>query len=222
MGHMINGIIFDVDGVILDSMEMWDLAPSWYLHKMNMKAEDGLGKKMFEMTMHEGAEYLRSVYLPDLSVDEVLKGVKLTISDYYQKEVQLKAGIKDVLCFLKNKKIPMTIATSTERTSIVNAFRRLEIYDFFQHIFTCEEVGTGKNRPDIYLKAQNYMKTEIVDTLVIEDSYFAMQTAKEAGFPVLGIFDSTCEPDQEKIMDLADYYCKELNVEEVKRLCIQH
>ena len=73
---MINGMIFDVDGVILDSMELWDNVPVWYLQKHHRKAEENLGRKMFEMTLYEGAFYLQEQYLPELEIDEILAGIK--------------------------------------------------------------------------------------------------------------------------------------------------
>lgn len=215
---MINGVIFDVDGVILDSMALWDNVPMWYLQKQNIQAEENLGRKMFEMTMYEGALYLQEQYLPKSAVEEILAGVKETVFEYYQNKVQMKSGVEETLKWISEQKIPMTVATSTEKASIIAAFKRLQISRYFKRIFTCEEVGVGKNEPDIYQKAQHHMHTIPETTLVIEDSLFAIRTAKNAGYRVVGVYDKESEIDQEEIKKLADYYVTSFSMEAISQI----
>ncbi len=215
---MINGMIFDVDGVILDSMELWDNVPVWYLQKHHRKAEENLGRKMFEMTLYEGAFYLQEQYLPELEIDEILAGIKETVFEYYKNDVQMKPEMEDVLCWLHKQNIPMVVATSTAKESILAAFERMHISMYFQRVLTCEEVGAGKNEPDIYVQAQQQMGTIPETTLVIEDSLFAIRTAKKAGFQVLGVYDKESESDQAEIQMLADYYAKSFSVNLISQI----
>ena len=70
----IKGIIFDADGVLLDSMGIWDQAPEMYLRSKGITPEKHLGQKMFAMSMTEGAEYIKKHYLVDFPVTKILDG----------------------------------------------------------------------------------------------------------------------------------------------------
>lgn len=89
------------------------------------------------------------------------------------------------------------------------AFERLGIAKYFDRIFTCEEVGAGKTKPDIYLRAAEYLGTRPEETVVFEDVIHAIRTAKQAGFQVVGIYDETSKDDQEEVRREADWYCRE-------------
>ena len=87
--------------------------------------------------------------------------------------------------------------------------KRLEIAKYFDRIFTCEEAGAGKTKPDIYLQAAEYLGTRPEETLVFEDVIHAVRTAKKAGFQVVGIYDEASKDDQEEIQREADCYCRD-------------
>lgn len=89
------------------------------------------------------------------------------------------------------------------------AFERLGIAKYFDRIFTCEEVGAGKTKPDIYLRAAEYLGTHPEETVVFEDVIHAIRSAKQAGFQVVGIYDETSKDDQEEVRREADWYCRE-------------
>ena len=103
----------------------------------------------------------------------------------------------------------MTIASSNNKKEIEMAFERLEIAKYFDRIFTCEEAGAGKTKPDIYLQAAEYLGSRPEETLVFEDVIHAVRTAKKAGFQVIGIYDEASKDDQEEIQREADCYCRE-------------
>jgi len=188
---MISGVIFDVDGTLLDSMDMWEHAGERYLSGIGITAEENLEEKLFTLTMPEGAAYMKSTYGLDLSVEQIIAGINETISHFYQYEVQPKTGAIALMNELKNRKIPMTIATSTDRCQIEAALKRLGILDYFVKINTCSDFGIGKNKPDIYLDCAKAMRSDVGSTWVFEDAYHAAKTAYNAGFRVVGIYDKS-------------------------------
>ena len=105
----------------------------------------------------------------------------------------------------------MTVATSNNKEEVEAAFKRTGLSSYFERIFTCEEVGAGKTKPDIYLEAAKYMGTKPEETIVFEDVLHAVRTAKKAGFLVVGLYDEASKTEQEQIQKEADWYCREIS-----------
>jgi hydroxymethylpyrimidine kinase/phosphomethylpyrimidine kinase len=206
---MIKGAIFDVDGTLLDSMEIWEDVGVRYLNSIGIEAEPDLGTVLFTMSIQEGAAYVKEHYHLSQEPEEIVQGVLDIISNYYKKTALLKSGAKELLEKLDKHNIPMTVASSNNKKEIEMAFERLGIAKYFDRIFTCEEVGAGKTKPDIYLRAAEYLGTRPEETVVFEDVIHAIRTAKQAGFQVVGIYDETSKDDQEEVRREADWYCRE-------------
>lgn len=200
------GVIFDVDGTLLDSMPIWDTAGERYLKKLNIQAEKNLGKRLFAMTMTEGAKYIKETYRLEQTLEEIIEGINKIVNEFYFNEVKVKSGVIDFFKYLKLQNIPITIATSSDRPLIQGAFHRLGISPYIDAIFTCTEVGVGKDKPDIYYKASDFMNTEPQNTYVFEDALHAIHTAKNAGFNTVGVFDAVSLDKQEQIRLECDYY----------------
>ena len=208
---MIKGAIFDVDGVLLDSMGIWDDLGARYLRSLDKIPEEGLNKILFSMSMEQGAEYLNEHYGLNKSVKETVDGIGRMLEDYYFYEVLLKPGAKEVLEFLKSKNIKMAAATSSPRTHIEKALSRNGLLGYIEKIYTTSEVGVSKHSPDIYNLAADFLKTKSEETLVFEDSLYALKTAKEAGFVTVGVFDEKGESNQAELENQADLYLKKLD-----------
>lgn len=206
---MIKGAIFDVDGTLLDSMGIWKDVGVRYLNSIGVEAEPDLGTILFTMSIQEGAQYVKEHYHLSQETDEIEQNVLDIISDYYKETAPLKSGAVELLEKLRNSNIPMTIASSNNKKEIEMAFERLEIAKYFDRIFTCEEAGAGKTKPDIYLQAAEYLGSRPEETLVFEDVIHAVRTAKKAGFQVVGIYDEASKDDQEEIQREADCYCRD-------------
>ena len=208
---MIKGAIFDIDGVLLDSMGIWDDLGARYLRSLDKIPEEGLNKILFSMSMEQGAEYLNEHYGLNKSVKETVEGIGRMLEDYYFYEVLLKPGAKEILEFLKSKSIKMAAATSSPRMHIEKALSRNGLLGYIEKIYTTSEVGVSKHSPDIYNLAADFLKTKSEETLVFEDSLYALKTAKEAGFVTVGVFDEKGESNQAELENQADLYLKKLD-----------
>lgn len=204
----IEGVIFDMDGVLLDSMSIWENAGALYLASKGKKASKQLGKILLEMNMEQGAAYLKKQYKLAESLEQIIEGINQTVCMEYRNTIPLKKGIRELLEKLKQKYIKMTVATSSERSIAVAAFQRLQILGYFEGIFTCSEYKTSKSEPLIFEKANQKMQTYRQNTWVFEDSLLAATTAHKAGFHVVGVFDESSREFQEELRKICDCYIR--------------
>lgn len=207
---MINGAIFDVDGTLLDSMKIWDEAAAKYLAVLGIAAEKNLAEILFDMSLDEGAHYLKNRYSLPFSEDKIKNGVLNVIENFYLYEARLKDGAKDILEFFNSNNINMIAATSSDKKQIQGAFKRLDILKFFKGIITCSEIGKGKTSPDIYIECSKIIGTKPNNTLVFEDALFALKTAKNAGFKTVAVFDESSKKDTSAIKGICSYYAESL------------
>ena len=206
---MIRGVIFDVDGVLLNSMPVWENLGELYLNRLGVHAEKGLGDILFSMSLEEGADYLISTYGLSMTPEEIIKGLNREVQDFYENKVPLKEGVRQYLNEFRERKIPMAIATSGDRKNAEAALKRLKVLPYFQGIFTCSEMGVSKSQPDIYYTAALQLDTEPAETLVFEDALYAIRTAKQAGFKTVGVYDKSGSRDLAQIWNTADIYLPE-------------
>lgn len=206
---MIKGVIFDVDGTLLDSMPVWSNLGELYLRTLGIEAEKNLGEELSTMSLQQGADYLIQHYHLGKTRNKVLDGINQEVQDFYAQKVPLKAGVREFLEGFRKYKLPMVLVTTSDRGNVEAALRRLGILNYFDGMLTCTEMDTDKNRPDIYLAASLQLDTEPWETLVFEDAYHAVLTSKKAGFRTVAVYDRANDGKLGKIWNTADVYLSE-------------
>lgn len=209
---MIKGTILDIDGVLLDSLGIWEDLGARYLKSIGKNPEEGLNEILFAMSMEQGAEYLKKHYDLEESINEINEGLEKMLEDYYFYEVLPKPGAKEILTLLKNENIRTVAATSSPRIHIEKALKRNGLLNYIEKIFTTGELKVSKHSPNIYNAAADFMSLKPEETLVFEDSLYALNTAKKAGYVTVGVFDDKGESNQEGLKKTADLYLTDLNM----------
>lgn len=202
---ILKGIIFDVDGTLLDSMGIWETIGEDYLRSLGIKPYDHVNQIVHDMSLTQSATYFQQVYHVSKSIEEIIQGINDIIKDFYFYQAQLKPGALDILKLLKQRHIRMCIATATDEKLVHQALVRCGIRDYFIDILTCEKVGYGKDSPEIYQEALKILDIKQSEAWVIEDAYYAMKTLKQAGFIGVGIYDQY-EKNQQGLIELSDIY----------------
>lgn len=200
--------IFDMDGTLLDSMFIWDDLGPGMLRDIGITPEEDLSEKLKVLTLRQGAAYCKERYALPQSVEEIVSLIEGRVEKFYKEEVQAKPGAAKFLSLLKMEGVWMYVATATDRHLAQAALRHAGIDGYFRGIITCQEVGHGKDSPEIYERAMTRLQSNKRDTVVFEDALHAIETAKAAGFRVCAVYDSYAEAEQDKIRALSDYYIR--------------
>ncbi len=204
----LKGAIFDADGTLLDSMHIWEDAGARYLRRFGIEAEEGLYRILFPMTLEESSVYLKERYCLPVAPEEVRAGAVDIISRFYREEVQLKEGATEYLGMLREKGVPAVIATTGDEDLLLAALERLGAREFFSGILTCTALRTSKREQKIYLKAAEYIGTDIRETAVFEDVLHAVKSAKKAGAFTVGVEDDASIGDRGEIREASDLYVR--------------
>lgn len=203
---VIRGCIFDLDGVLLDTMPMWQRLGERFLHSRGIVAESGLTERLSTMSLGEGAQYLQSKYGFLQTGKDPLEEIRCFLSHYYQEEAPLKPGVQHFLEMLLQNKIKLTIATASDPLLAELALKHQGIYHYFCSIASCETVGHGKEYPDIYLRALEDLQLKKEETIVWEDALHCVKTAKNAGFLVVAVYDESEKHHQSQLQEAADWF----------------
>ena len=197
--------IFDFDGTLFDSMFIWDNVGEIYLRSLEKEPKPSMREDVRALSLYQSACYFKQEYDLSLSVEEIMRGINQTIEHFYIHEVLPKPGVADFLKRMHKDGISMCIATASDRYQIEAALSRCGVEQYFEAIFTCSEVGHGKDEPVIFQKAMEHFGADRSSVIVFEDAIHAIQTAKDDGFAVVAVFDSS-EKRQAEIRNLADCY----------------
>lgn len=211
------GAIFDVDGTLLDSMSIWDTIGGDYLRSLGHEPREDLDERFKNMSLQQAARCYQIEYGVTLSADEIRDGVNAMLERYYRFEAQPKPGAAALLERLGRNGVRLCVATATDRYLVEAALDRCGMLPWLGEIFTCGDVGHGKDEPHIFEEALRFLGTERGETVVFDDALYAIRTAKGAGFPVAAVYDSR-EKAQAEIRALADIYLEDLTqLEKIRR-----
>ena len=194
---MIKAVLFDADGTLMDSIASWRKALKTVLERRGFSYSEEDFQVLIPLTTKEGGTYLKGKYGFTETGDEIAAEYLGLVESFYATEVELKKGAREVLEYYDSKGIPMAIVTSSERILIEAACKRHGISQYFQGLYICSELGTSKRQPDIFVNTAKALGAEPAETLVYEDSDYAIETAVNAGFKVIKVIEELKTVDTE-------------------------
>jgi len=198
----IKGIIFDMDGTLIDSLMLWDIL--WKKIGLKYFNDETFLPSQSDMlavrtcTLEAAMQLIHENYKIGKSAKEVLLFANSVIEDFYTNEVKLKDGVLDFLKYAKEKNVKMCIASATAPDLINLALEHCNIKEYFIKVFSCAEFNVGKEKPFIFEKALQYLETPITETWVFEDSPLPLKVVKQIGLSTVGIYDKYNDADTVK------------------------
>lgn len=189
----IEGAIFDMDGTLIDSLGVWDRIWSGfgetYLGDPSFRPDPVTAKAVRTTELHKGMALVYEKYKIGESGAALLSHLRRICEAYYADEVQLKAGVREFLADCRRRGVKMCIASASPLWLIEPTMKRFDIGQYFSRIVTCDEVGRGKDQPDVFIAAHEYLGTPKESTWIFEDSIVAIETAVSAGYNTVGVYD---------------------------------
>ncbi|MDR3216021.1 MAG: HAD family phosphatase [Clostridiaceae bacterium] len=207
----ISGVIFDMDGTLIDSMPYWDNVGAMYLKTCGVSVEANLGTVLRAMSLQEVAKYLKRRYNLRDNPQEIINGIIDLVQDLYEDVIPAKHGALELLEMLRSRNVRLCVATASEKKVAETVLKRLGLFGYFEFIITCEEVGAGKNNPLIFDTALKLLGTDKKYTYVIDDGLHAIKTAKSVGFPTVAVYDKSFDVDNAEIREIAGAYFETLS-----------
>ncbi|MGV8168657.1 MAG: HAD family hydrolase [Candidatus Nanoarchaeia archaeon] len=187
---MIKGLLFDLDGVIIDSEQYYDLSNSEIFSSFGKKYErDKLKALLSGRTNKEFAEYVIKYYDLPLSSEEYANRKNLMMNKFYKENITYLAGFKSFFDeLIKKFKCGVAIVTGCPKDYYENVDKRINLTSKFgKNIFRAEDLGMSKPAPDIYLHAAEKIGANPKDCLVFEDAPSGIVAGYRAGAKVVAL-----------------------------------
>lgn len=197
--------VFDMDGTLVDSMGYWKSLSCEFLETRGISpVPEDILERIKPMTLSESVSlFIREFSLTD-TFEEIGARMYELMERHYREDVLLKEGVHEYLDSLARDGVQMCVASATPEPLIRLCLERLGILDMFSFILSCETVGAGKDKPDIYLEVAGRLGCRPEEAAVFEDALYAARTAKHAGFYVVGVYDESAGEHWDEITGLSD------------------
>ena len=197
--------IFDMDGTLVDSMVYWKNLAKEFLESKGVRTiSPDILERIKPMTMTESAALFIQEYGLPGTAERVAAEMNAMMDEHYRQDIPLKLGVQAYLEALPHRGVTMCVASATAEDLMEACLTRLGVAQYFSFLLSCETVGAGKNRPDVYWESAKRLGAEPAEIAVYEDALYAAETAKSAGFYTVAVRDDSNQPHWESLTALAD------------------
>jgi HAD superfamily hydrolase (TIGR01509 family) len=192
---LIAAVVFDLDGVLLDSEQVWDEAREQLAKERGGRWHPQAQRDMMGMSSTEWSRYMHeTIGLPE-PPEQINREVVERLSAIYRKHLPVLPGAEEAVERLAAR-WPLGLASSSNRELIDLALELLGVDHLFAATVSSEEVARGKPEPDVYLEAARRLGVDPAEAAAVEDSHNGILSAKSAGMRVVAIPNSHFPPDE--------------------------
>jgi HAD superfamily hydrolase (TIGR01509 family) len=199
---MIDAVVFDLDGVMVDSEQVWDDVREQLARERGGRWHEGAQAAMMGMSSPEWSAYMHDEIGLRESPEEINAEVVRRLLERYRRQLPLIDGAVEAVERLGGD-FTLGVASSSNRPVIEAVLDGAGIADRFDAVVSSEEVARGKPAPDVYLEAMRRLGVEHAHTAAVEDSSNGIRAAHAAGMRVIAL-PNTHYPPAEDALALAD------------------
>jgi HAD superfamily hydrolase (TIGR01509 family) len=197
---VIEAVVFDLDGVLVDSEQVWDSAREQLARERGGRWHERAQRDMMGMSSTEWSRYMHeTIGLPE-PPEEINREVVRRLTELYREQLPAIPGAREAVERLAAR-WPLGLASSSNRELIDLVLGLLGVSNLFRATVSSEEVARGKPAPDVYLEAARRLEVEPRRAAAVEDSHNGILSAKAAGMRVVAIPNRHFPPDEEALAE---------------------
>jgi HAD superfamily hydrolase (TIGR01509 family) len=181
---VIDAVVFDLDGVLLDSEQRWNEAKEALVREAGGTWREEAPRVMMGMSSPEWSAYLRDDLGVQRDLDAINADVVRRMHESYEAGLPLLPGALETVRALAAR-WPLGLASSSNREIIDVFLERSGVGDLFGATVSSEQVARGKPAPDVYLETARRLEVDPRACVAIEDSANGLRAAHAAGMPVI-------------------------------------
>lgn len=193
--NTIQGVIFDLDGTLLDSTGVWSQVDRQILEHYDREVPPDITQVVRKMSIEESSRYFVERFSLSCTPEQLAQQVSDMVAEEYHQHLQLKPHVPELLDWLDKKGIVYGVATATYGELAQAALKRLGLWERMQFLLTEQEVGAPKTQPQIFREAAGRLHLGRRQIAVAEDSLHCVETARAAGFFTVGVYDPVSDSD---------------------------
>ncbi len=205
---MFDAVLFDMDGLMFDTETIWRASWGPTLIALNLPLDARVPEAVRGTTAGEFAAAVRRVLGPDVDIDQIWDVWQTIANTVFKHGVAKKPGLDEIVDFLKERDVPIAVASSSTVDQIRLNLENTGLLDRFDAMVSGLEVAHAKPEPDVFLRAAEILGADPARTLVLEDSYNGVRAGHAGGFITIMVPDLS-EPTDE-MRELADRICPSL------------
>ncbi len=201
----ITGAIFDFDGTLFDSMPVWKGLKFEFFESIGINLTEQDKKDFSGLFLMDALPLAKQRFNLKYSIEDLYTMFWKLLSQKYLEKAIPKNDIIPFLEKLKTKGVKMGIATATGEAALIPLLKKYNMLQYFSSIYSTYTVGAHKSESKVYDVVRAELSVDKRFTWVFEDALYAAKTAKQNGYNVVGIFDSS-EQKAKELKEIADIY----------------
>ena len=201
-----HGIVFDFDGTLADSMQVWYWVDEEFLRRRHLAEPENYGTVLSTLGFRESAEWVVETFHLDESIEDVMDEWNELALEYYSTNVYLKPHAEEFVRLVRSKGLKTSIATTLTPELLFATLKVNGVRDLFDAVAFGGECAHDKHEPDVYLLASDRMEVPPDRCVVFEDILPGIRSAKKAGMYAVGVRDESGHQDTEAIRAEADLF----------------
>jgi len=215
---MINAVIFDMDGVMIDSEPLWEKTERILLARRSIDYSPDYRDKIVGLNQRDSGRLLVDTFDLDETVEDIINERISILTSIYEEELELIPALVPLLEQLAREGYRLALASSSPLRVVNFVLDMFSLHDHFLTVVSGDSVGNGKPHPDIYLHTAEMLGVAPAECVAIEDSINGLRSAKGAGMYCIAIPDKRLTPDQFESADVILDSLRELTLETIKSL----
>ena len=197
--------LFDFDGTLVDSMPIYIDTMLQILEDFDIDYPEDIVKIITPLGTQGTADYYIELGVP-LTREEIIERMGRGMVEAYFTRIPAKEGVIETLRVLKDRGDRLNVLTASPHITLDACLKRLGIFDWFDHVWSCDDFATTKADPEIYKQVAARIGVPVGDVLFLDDNLNAIRTAQAAGMQVCGVYDVSSAEYTEEMKQVSGRY----------------